>query len=52
MSTYAKSGVDVELYNELMKDVAVIVEETKRKEVIGKVGSFSALFDFAALNKK
>ncbi|WP_168464652.1 phosphoribosylformylglycinamidine cyclo-ligase [Wolbachia endosymbiont of Ctenocephalides felis wCfeT] len=52
MNTYAKSGIDLELYNELIKEVKPIVESTKGKEVISEVGSFSALFDFAALSKK
>lgn len=53
MSTYAKSGVDLELYNKLIKEVNLIVGKTKKKEeVISEEGSFSALFDFAALSKK
>ncbi|MDM8335347.1 phosphoribosylformylglycinamidine cyclo-ligase [Wolbachia pipientis] len=52
MNTYAKSGVDLELYNKLIKEVKLIVEETKKEEVISEVGSFSALFDFATLGKK
>ncbi|WP_395463104.1 phosphoribosylformylglycinamidine cyclo-ligase [Wolbachia endosymbiont of Cantharis cryptica] len=52
MNTYAKSGVDLELYNKTIKEVKLIVEKTKREEVISEVGSFSALFDFAALSKK
>ncbi|APR98768.1 phosphoribosylformylglycinamidine cyclo-ligase [Wolbachia endosymbiont of Folsomia candida] len=52
MSTYAKSGIDLELYNKLIKEVKPIAQETNREEVISEVGSFSALFDFAALAKK
>ncbi len=52
MNTYAKSGVDLKLYNKLMKEVKLVVDENKREEVISEVGSFSALFDFAALSKK
>ncbi|MGL9717200.1 MAG: phosphoribosylformylglycinamidine cyclo-ligase [Wolbachia sp.] len=52
MNTYSKSGVDLKLYNKLIKEVKLIVEETKREEVIGEVGSFSALFDFATLSKR
>ncbi|QKX02603.1 phosphoribosylformylglycinamidine cyclo-ligase [Wolbachia endosymbiont of Dirofilaria (Dirofilaria) immitis] len=52
MSTYSKSGVDLKLYNKLMKEIKLIVEETKKKEVISEVGSFSALFDFTELTKK
>jgi phosphoribosylformylglycinamidine cyclo-ligase len=52
MTTYAKSGIDLELYNKLIKEVKPIVQETTREEVISEVGSFSALFDFAALSKK
>ncbi|NSX83134.1 phosphoribosylformylglycinamidine cyclo-ligase, partial [Wolbachia endosymbiont of Atemnus politus] len=52
MNTYSKSGVDLKLYNKLIKEVKLIVEETKKEEVISEVGSFSALFDFAMLSKK
>ncbi|MDG7055490.1 MAG: phosphoribosylformylglycinamidine cyclo-ligase [Wolbachia endosymbiont of Menacanthus eurysternus] len=53
MSTYAKSGVDLKLYNKLIKEVSLIVGKTKKKEeVISEEGSFSALFDFATLSKK
>lgn len=52
MTTYAKSGIDLQLYNKLIKEVKPIVEGTKGKEVISEVGSFSALFDFAALSKQ
>ncbi|QKX02686.1 phosphoribosylformylglycinamidine cyclo-ligase [Wolbachia endosymbiont of Litomosoides sigmodontis] len=52
MNTYAKSGVDLKLYNKLLKEVQLIVDENKKEEVISEVGSFSALFDFAALSKK
>ena len=52
MNTYAKSGVDLQLYNKLIKKVKPIVEETNREEVISEIGSFSALFDFAKLSKK
>ncbi len=51
MNTYSKSGVDLELYNKLMKEVKLIVEKTKKEEVLSEVGSFSALFDFAKLIK-
>ncbi|WP_349968130.1 MAG: phosphoribosylformylglycinamidine cyclo-ligase [Wolbachia endosymbiont of Armadillidium vulgare] len=52
MSTYAKSGIDLKLYNELIKKVKPIIEKTKGEEVISEVGSFSALFDFSTLSKK
>ena len=52
MTTYAKSGINLEVYNELIKKVKPIVEETKGKEVISEIGSFSALFDFAELSKE
>ncbi len=52
MNTYAKSGVDLKLYNKLIKEVKLVVDENKREEVISEVGSFSALFDFAVLSKK
>ncbi|WP_375603990.1 phosphoribosylformylglycinamidine cyclo-ligase [Wolbachia endosymbiont of Anurida maritima] len=52
MNTYAKSGIDLELYNKLIKEVKPIAQETTREEVISEIGSFSALFDFAALSKK
>ncbi len=51
MNTYSKSGVDLELYNKLMKEVKLVVEKTKKEEVLSEVGSFSALFDFAKLIK-
>ncbi|BDG75971.1 phosphoribosylformylglycinamidine cyclo-ligase [Wolbachia endosymbiont of Culex quinquefasciatus JHB] len=52
MNTYAKSGIDLKLYNELIKKVKPIIEKTKGEEVISEVGSFSALFDFSSLSKK
>ncbi|NUY39661.1 phosphoribosylformylglycinamidine cyclo-ligase [Wolbachia endosymbiont of Litomosoides brasiliensis] len=52
MNTYAKSGVDLKLYSKLIKEVQLVVDENKREEVISEVGSFSALFDFAALSEK
>ncbi|MDX5526319.1 MAG: phosphoribosylformylglycinamidine cyclo-ligase [Wolbachia endosymbiont of Andrena nigroaenea] len=52
MNTYIRSGIDLELYNKLIKEVKPIAQETTREEVISKIGSFSALFDFAALSKK
>ncbi|WP_341808252.1 phosphoribosylformylglycinamidine cyclo-ligase [Wolbachia endosymbiont (group E) of Neria commutata] len=52
MSTYAKSGIDLELYNKLIKEIKPVAQETIREEVISEVGTFSALFDFAELSKK
>lgn len=52
MNTYTRSGIDLELYNKLIKEVKPIAQETTREEVISEIGSFSALFDFAALSKK
>lgn len=52
MSTYSKSGVNLKLYNKLIKKVKPIAEGTTKKEVISEIGSFSALFDFSALSKK
>ncbi|MDR2831774.1 MAG: phosphoribosylformylglycinamidine cyclo-ligase [Rickettsiales bacterium] len=52
MNTYTKSGINLELYNKLIKEVKPIAQETTREEVISEVGSFSALFDFAALSKQ
>ncbi|MGL9732663.1 MAG: phosphoribosylformylglycinamidine cyclo-ligase [Wolbachia sp.] len=53
MNTYTKSGVDLNLYNKLIKEINLIVKKTKKKkEVISKEDSFSALFDFAVLSKK
>ncbi|GFQ96458.1 hypothetical protein TNCT_175541 [Trichonephila clavata] len=49
MNTYIRSGIDLELYNKLIKEVKPIAQETTREEVISEIGSFSALFDFAAL---
>ncbi|WP_253299854.1 phosphoribosylformylglycinamidine cyclo-ligase [Wolbachia endosymbiont of Chironomus riparius] len=52
MSTYAKSGVNLESYNKLIKKIKPIAKGTARKEVISEIGSFSALFDFATLSKQ
>ncbi|KAM3718458.1 CTP synthase [Dirofilaria immitis] len=47
MSTYSKSGVHLKLYNKLMKEIKLIVEETKKKkkEVISEVESSLAPSD-------
>lgn len=52
MRTYLESGVNVKLGNQLVKKIKPIAKSTFRDEVIGEVGSFAALFDFAALCKK
>lgn len=52
MNTYIRSGIDLELYNKLIKEVKPIAQETTREEVISEKGPFSVLFDFAALSKK
>ncbi|QOD38524.1 phosphoribosylformylglycinamidine cyclo-ligase [Candidatus Wolbachia massiliensis] len=52
MNTYFKSGVNLKLYDKLIKEIGLVVKETEREEVISEAGSFSALFDFAALSKK
>ncbi|MDX5518964.1 MAG: AIR synthase related protein, partial [Wolbachia endosymbiont of Andrena agilissima] len=43
MNTYTRSGIDIELYNKLIKEVKPIAQETTREEVISEIGSFSAL---------
>ncbi|WP_339046239.1 phosphoribosylformylglycinamidine cyclo-ligase [Candidatus Mesenet endosymbiont of Agriotes lineatus] len=52
MRTYLESGVNVELGNQLVKKIKPIAKSTFRDEVISDIGSFAALFDFAALCKK
>ncbi|MCV3769620.1 MAG: phosphoribosylformylglycinamidine cyclo-ligase, partial [Wolbachia pipientis] len=52
MSTYFESGINLKLYNKLIRKIKHIIEETKEKEVLSEVGSFSALFDFAELVRK
>ncbi|WP_333023245.1 phosphoribosylformylglycinamidine cyclo-ligase [Wolbachia endosymbiont of Pentidionis agamae] len=52
MNIYVKSGVNLNLYNKLMKKVKPVIESTSNKEVISKLGSFAALFDLSNLNKK
>ncbi|MDG7056325.1 MAG: phosphoribosylformylglycinamidine cyclo-ligase [Wolbachia endosymbiont of Meromenopon meropis] len=53
MNTYIKSGVNLNLYNNLIKNINLLIGKTnKKEEVISEECSFSALFDFSVLNKK
>ncbi|OEY86501.1 phosphoribosylformylglycinamidine cyclo-ligase [Wolbachia pipientis] len=52
MATYAKSGVNLNLYNKLIKKIKPIVDKTTKEEVISETGLFSALFDFSKLSKQ
>ncbi len=52
MNTYAKSGVNLNLYNKLIKKIKPIAAKTTTEEVMGEIGQFSALFDFTKLSKK
>ncbi|MBU1006993.1 MAG: phosphoribosylformylglycinamidine cyclo-ligase [Candidatus Omnitrophica bacterium] len=40
---YKKAGVDIDNANKFVKDISAMVASTKRREVIGGIGGFSAL---------
>jgi len=43
MIDYKKAGVDIDKANRFVKDISKMVDSTKRKEVLGGIGGFSAL---------
>ncbi len=43
MIDYKKAGVDIDKANRFVKDISKMVASTKRKEVVGGIGGFSAL---------
>jgi len=43
MIDYKKAGVDIDNANKFVKDISAMVASTKRREVIGGIGGFSAL---------
>lgn len=50
--SYEDAGVNIEQGNELVKRIGNKVSSTFRPEVMGKLGSFAALFDISSLNYK
>lgn len=49
MIDYKKAGVDIDKSNRFIKDITSIVSATKRREVLGGIGGFSA---FTSIPKK
>lgn len=43
--TYRDAGVDIEAGDRLVEDIKVISQATRRPEVLGSIGGFSALFE-------
>ena len=43
MINYKKAGVDIDTANRFVKDISKMVASTKRPEVLGGIGGFSAL---------
>ena len=43
MIDYKKAGVDIDKANRFVKDISKMVASTKRKEIVGGIGGFSAL---------
>lgn len=43
--TYRDAGVDIEAGDRLVDDIKIISQATKRPEVLGGIGGFSALFE-------
>src|SRR5277367_2646260 len=43
--TYRDAGVDIEAGDRLVDDIKIISEATRRPEVLGSIGGFSALFE-------
>jgi phosphoribosylformylglycinamidine cyclo-ligase len=48
---YAKSGVDIEAGNEVVRQIKDIVKSTHSKNVLVGIGSFGALFDISDIAK-
>jgi len=48
--TYKDAGVDIEAGNRLVKNIAPLVKETFRSEVLADIGGFGALFSLRADN--
>jgi len=42
--TYKKAGVDIDKADRFIKKIKPLIEKTRRKEVIGKIGAFSGFF--------
>lgn len=42
--TYKKAGVDIDKADDFVKKIKPLLEKTKRREVLGKIGGFSGLF--------
>ncbi|WFW29703.1 MAG: phosphoribosylformylglycinamidine cyclo-ligase [Wolbachia endosymbiont of Menacanthus eurysternus] len=52
-NTYIKSGVNLSLYQKLIRNINVIIKKAKKKEeVLSEENLFSALFDFSEISKK
>ena len=47
-TTYKDAGVDIEAGNRLVKNIAPLVKETFRPEVLADIGGFGALFSLQA----